>query len=283
MGGVSVLLGLLALLLSACAPTATATPKPSPTTALTATPTPTVTPGAAPTATPQPTPTPTPTAAPRPTPTLAPTPALTHPTVTVVSVVDGDTIDVNIEGQEERIRLIGVGAPEVYGGEECFGRAASDFTKSVVQPGTPVTLEKDVSERDRYGRLLRYGYLLDGRMFNEVLVAEGYAQVATFPPDVKHTDRFLEAQRRAREAGSGLWSKCIGGLTLTPSSVPTSKPTPVMTSEPSGNCDPAYPDVCIKPPPPDLDCEDIEHQGFKVLPPDPHRFDSNGDGIGCES
>jgi hypothetical protein len=52
---------------------------------------------------------------------------------------------------------------------------------------------------------------------------------------------------------------------------------------PRANCDPAYPTVCIPSPPPDLDCKDIPYKNFKVLPPDPHRFDSDHDGIGCES
>ena len=73
------------------------------------------------------------------------------------------------------------------------------------------------------------------------------------------------------------------GPTLTPSSVPASNPMSVMTSEPGGNCDPAYPDVCIMPPPPDLDCKDVPYKRFKVVPPDPQMFDIDKDGIGCES
>jgi endonuclease YncB( thermonuclease family) len=87
-----------------------------------------------PTATPVPQSTPWPPATPKLT-LLVPTASPTHPTVTVVSVMDGDTIDVNIEGQEGRLRLIGVDTPEVYGQEECFGRAASEFAKSLLPPG----------------------------------------------------------------------------------------------------------------------------------------------------
>ena len=67
-------------------------------------------------------------------------------------------------------------------------------------------LERDVSELDRFGRLLRYAWLPDGRLVNEVLVAEGLAVVDTFPPDVKYVDRFLAAQSSAREAGLGQWA-----------------------------------------------------------------------------
>ncbi|HAX24696.1 MAG TPA: hypothetical protein DCX80_06615 [Chloroflexi bacterium] len=68
-----------------------------------------------------------------------------------------------------------------------------------------------------------------------------------------------------------------------PAPTPTQKPAPVATQKPAGNCDPAYPDVCIPPPPPDLSCKDIPYRRFRVLPPDPHGFDRDGDGIGCES
>jgi hypothetical protein len=61
------------------------------------------------------------------------------------------------------------------------------------------------------------------------------------------------------------------------------EPVPTPTPAPTGSCDPAYPTVCIAPPPPDLDCSEIPYKNFKVLPPDPHHFDSDGDGIGCES
>lgn len=63
---------------------------------------------------------------------------------------------------------------------------------------------------------------------------------------------------------------------------PPPEPEAVPAAEPAGNCDPAYPDSCIPPPPPDLDCGDISERGFTVLEPDPHRFDREGDGIGCE-
>jgi hypothetical protein len=79
------------------------------------------------------------------------------------------------------------------------------------------------------------------------------------------------------------------GITFTPApALPTSTPAPVIAPTdtpalpPAANCDPSYPDVCIPPPPPDLDCGDIPYQNFRVLPPDPHRFDRDKDGIGCQ-
>lgn len=198
----------------------------------------------------------------------------------IASVVDGDTLDVQLDSGQERLRLIGIDTPEVYGGVQCFGPEASAFTASLVPPGTLSRLEKDVSEQDRYQRLLRYAYLPDGRMLNEVLVAEGYATVATFPPDVRYQDRFLEAERRAREQAKGLWGNCQQAPSPTPTPTPT--PTPEPAPAPS-NCDPSYPTVCIPPPPPDLDCGDIPYRNFPVNPPDPHRFDGDKDGVGCET
>ena len=77
-------------------------------------------------------------------------------------------------------------------------------------------LELDLQKIDPYGRLLAYVYLPDGEMFNETLLRQGYAQVATFPPNVKYVDRFLEAQREAREANRGLWGSLLGSYANRP-------------------------------------------------------------------
>lgn len=131
----------------------------------------------------------------------------------VTRVVDGDTIDVLIDGDEHRVRYIGIDTPEtVAPGRpvECFGREASERNRELVE-GATVGLEKDVSETDRFGRLLRYVWAdLTERsenavMVNAVLVAEGYAQVSTYPPDVKYAEVFLALQTAAREAERGLW------------------------------------------------------------------------------
>ncbi len=141
--------------------------------------------------------------------------------------------------------------------------------------GSTVALERDVSERDRFGRLLRYVYLADGRMVNELLVAEGFATVATFPPDVKYVDRLREAESAARAALRGLWSAC--------GETPNATPQPAATTDPRAGCDPSYPTVCIPRFPPDLDCGEIPFRRFQVVGPDPHEFDRDRDGIGCES
>ena len=122
-------------------------------------------------------------------------------------VVDGDTIRLG----EERVRLIGVDTPETHKPGtplQCFGAKATAFTRRFVE-GRRVTLELDVEHRDRYGRLLAYVRRVGDRAFlNAELVARGYAQVLTVPPNVKYAERFLALQRRARAERRGLWSAC---------------------------------------------------------------------------
>lgn len=146
-------------------------------------------------------PTPTPTDA---SPSASPTPGHDGVFATVVAIVDGDTI--KVEGGEI-VRYIGMDTPETVDPRrpvECFGAEASAKNKELVQ-GKVVELEKDISERDTYGRLLRYVWMGD-IFINEQLVREGFAYVSTFPPDVKYEERLLEAQRLARDEKKGLWS-----------------------------------------------------------------------------
>lgn len=122
----------------------------------------------------------------------------------MVRAIDGDTLEVQ---GGEHVRLIGVDTPEIHHptrGVEPYGAEAAEFTRKLVE-GKYVRLEKDVEERDRYGRLLAYVYLVDGTFINAELVKQGYAQVMTVPPNVRHQDQFLQLQREAREAGRGLW------------------------------------------------------------------------------
>ncbi len=132
----------------------------------------------------------------------------------VEHVVDGDTVDVVLGDREERVRLIGIDTPEVYvtdGPPECFGPEASAFTKELLPEGTAVRLERDVVGRDDYGRLLAYVYLAaDGRMVNELIIAGGFAQPLTIPPNSTFASRFVAAARAAEAAGLGLWGACGG-------------------------------------------------------------------------
>ncbi len=119
-------------------------------------------------------------------------------------VTDGDTIRVRLaSGREERVRYIGIDAPERG---DCFSARATAFNAELVAGGE-VRLERDADERDRYGRLLAYVYA-DDTFVNAELVRRGYAQPLTVPPNVRHEDRFRRLARDARRAGSGLWSAC---------------------------------------------------------------------------
>jgi micrococcal nuclease len=125
-----------------------------------------------------------------------------------IRVVDGDTIVVQIEGKEYKVRYIGVDTPETVDPRRpvgYFGKQASEMNKTLVL-NKAITLEKDVSNVDRYDRLLRYVYVGDV-MINAELVRLGYAKAATYPPDVKYADKFVELEREARNNKVGLWAE----------------------------------------------------------------------------
>lgn len=129
-------------------------------------------------------------------------------TYKVTRVVDGDTIKVNFNGKEESVRLIGIDTPESVHPDAAKnvaeGKTASEYTKSLLE-GKEVTLEFDVQERDQYGRLLAYVYI-GGTMVNKLLLQEGYAQVSTYPPNVKYVNEFTTIQKTARENSKGFWA-----------------------------------------------------------------------------
>lgn len=131
---------------------------------------------------------------------------------TLVRVVDGDTIRVRVGGIEERVRYVGIDTPEPNRSSaatpEPYAAEATAANAGLLAAGGRLVLERDVSERDGFGRLLRHPWLeADGRwtLLSLALVAEGFAQAATYPPDVKYVDAFVAAQRNARAAGRGLW------------------------------------------------------------------------------
>jgi micrococcal nuclease len=135
------------------------------------------------------------------------------PDVGVVEwVIDGDTVDIDIGGREERVRLIGIDTPELHtetGAPECMAPEAREFSASQLPAGTEVRLERDVVGRDDYGRLLAYVYRRDDdAMVNELIVAGGYARPLTIAPNDAHRDRFVAAAHAAEAAGLGLWSAC---------------------------------------------------------------------------
>jgi micrococcal nuclease len=132
----------------------------------------------------------------------------------VEHVVDGDTIDVLIDGTEERIRFTGIDTPEKARLDtgtpaECFGDEATAFTESLLPVGTAVRLERDVVGRDDYGRILAYVYRAgDGIFVNYEIVRQGYARPLTIPPNETHADLMVMAARDAERDDVGLWSAC---------------------------------------------------------------------------
>lgn len=221
----------------------------------------------------------------------------------LASVTDGDTIRVFLNGQNEPVRLILIDTPETNDPDdppECYGSEATAYLSWLLSLGGALYLETDVSDRDQYDRLLRYAWLDFGDgyayLVNEAMARSGYAAQSTFPPDVKYEAEIREAVAFARGHGYGLWSGCatdaegdtneLAGIVAAPAVEPAPAQAPPAPAAPvsSGECDPSYPDVCI---PPtwvggDLDCGQIAARRFTVLPPDPHNFDGDFDGIGCE-
>lgn len=132
-----------------------------------------------------------------------PTPQKSTTLSVVERVYDGDTIQISTG---EKIRYIGIDTTEVYPTIQCFSEEAKKANEDLVL-GKEVGLEKDVSETDKYSRLLRYVYI--GDVFvNDKLVRDGFAKVATYPPDVKYQQMFLESEKYARENNLGFWGKC---------------------------------------------------------------------------
>lgn len=166
------------------------------------------------------------TAAPSPTATFEETEALERVEARVVRVVDGDTIRVSVGGHVYTVRYIGIDTPETKHPSkpvQWMGPEATRANQELVSWET-VYLEKDVSETDRHGRLLRYVFLADGTFVNAELVRTGYAHAVTYPPDVKYQDLLLQMQVEAREQERGLW-----GPTPTPTPIPPTR-TPVPTT-----------------------------------------------------
>ncbi|MEW5992478.1 MAG: thermonuclease family protein [Chloroflexota bacterium] len=228
---------------------------------------------AAPTPTERPTrgptrpPTPDPTEAPTPSPEFGTAPIGPTEVATVLSITDGDTIRVDRGHGSEPVRYIGMNTPEV--GDPGGAEATAENARLV--EGMEVVLERDVRDTGDFGRLLRYVWIDTGSSWTFVnleLVRRGFAQAATYPPDVRFADVFLAAEQAARTAEVGLWA-------------PT--PEPVITPAPVADCHPSY-DPCL-PILGDLDCPDVRAMGaapVTVIGPDEYRLDGDNDGVGCE-
>ena len=132
--------------------------------------------------------------------------------ITILKVIDGDTVDIDINGNTERVRLIGVNTPETKHPTkpiECFGPEASAYMTQLLPKGTTVRIERDVEARDRYGRMLLYLYLGSNDLFiNLDLVARGYGTPMSIEPNTFHRNDFVRAAAQAEAANVGLWKAC---------------------------------------------------------------------------
>lgn len=196
----------------------------------------------------------------------------------VERVIDGDTIEVSIGGQIYPVRYIGNDSPEMGAPFSSESRRQNEW---LLGPKI-VTLIRDVSEVDKYDRLLRY--VLAGDIFvNYEMIATGHASAATYPPDVACSHAFAQAQEQARQRGWGLWSP-----TETPKPTST-KPIPTTTSLPSSSCHPSYQGECLLMGAGDYDCGCGSGNGpnyvygrVRVVGYDEFGLDRDGDGWGCE-
>jgi micrococcal nuclease len=134
------------------------------------------------------------------------------PNARVEWVIDGDTIEVDIDGIQETVRFIGIDTPEKTGGlrpAECYGDEASARMQQLLEPGDAIRLELDVEARDRYDRLLAYVHSPDG-LLNEIMVRDGYADAIRFEPNTTLAVQLEAAEAHAREFNLGLWGACGG-------------------------------------------------------------------------
>lgn len=243
-----------------------------------------------------------------PTPTLhTPTPTPRQDLYTVIKVVDGDTLDVSINGKTERVRLIGVDTPETVDPRtpvQCFGVEASNKAKETLL-NKKVSLEADSSQgdKDTYNRLLRYVFLEDGTLFNQAMIEQGFAYEYTYRTPYKYQAAFQQAEKTAREKKRGLWGDtCAATPSLTKAvPTPTKKPStpvireqqviiPTLTPVPAYNS-PSSSGTSGSTSGGDKDCGDFathaEAQSFFIANggpgSDPHRLDGDNDGVVCET
>lgn len=146
---------------------------------------------------------------------------LTKNSASIIHVIDGDTVIVRVEGKKEKVRLIGIDAPEVRHNDKAgrdsrrsgidlnkifeSGKAASNELRSILSKGDIVGITYDLEKRDRYGRLLAYLYFSNGTMINEEIVRRGFATPLTIAPNTRFAHKFRKAAEDARKNSRGLW------------------------------------------------------------------------------
>lgn len=219
----------------------------------------------------------------------------------VSGIVDGDTIRVDINGTEHRLRYIGIDSPEPDATDPLVKRLADAATaaNAALVEGEEVYLEREESDTDQFGRLLRDVWVVDDTgkhvLINMTLVRLGYAQISTFPPDVRYVDELLMAQEAAQEEGLGLWASGTSGSPIGSGEAPVGTqiaPPPGASHDhaaspaPAGSsadCHPSY-SPCL-PIVADLDCAEVRAIGaapVTVKGPDDYELDPAEDLLGCE-
>ncbi|MBB3049984.1 micrococcal nuclease [Prauserella isguenensis] len=235
--------------------------------------------------------------------------------VRVEQIVDGDTLEAAavssgtvLSGTAQvDVRLLEIDAPETKHPsepEQCYGQEATEKLRELAPPGGTVWVQRDEELRDRYGRYLLYVWNHAGVFVNKAMVTEGFARPELYEPNDRHWKTIRDAGSRAQSAASGLWSACesSGAPEDTPPTSTTPEPTPQPAPEPApepstapeprqeleqpvpGSEPGAAPEGVVSyPHPPDKDCSEIDESNFRVQEGDPHGFDADDDGIGCDS
>lgn len=226
---------------------------------------------------------------------LIATPAIAaFPTAMVVSVGDGDTLQVRQNNSLVTIRLACVDAPELA--QSPYGAKSAERLKQLLPMGQTVQL-REVG-MDRYGRTVAEVFFKD-QSIGLQLVREGYAVV--YPQYLNRcqekAQQYLQAEKQSKSKKLVFWQQTSPVMPwdfrqeplstarpIPPNTQPTPAVQPTAPQQPTASqqCSASYPDICLPDPPPDLDCRNIPFRRFRVLPPDPHRLDGDRDGIGCE-
>lgn len=212
---------------------------------------------------------------------------------TVLKNIDGDTLKVKLEnGKEETVRFLLIDTPETKHprlGVQPFGPEASAFTKKYASEGKKIQLELDVSEREKYGRLLAYVWV-DGQMINRLLVEQGLARVAyVYAPNTKYVDYLREFQTKAQANKKGIWSvenyatdngfdKSKTAKPATPAPTETQPKTEQKQQQPNNNLPQGEYHFSS--------CKEAKAAGFSNIPKGhpaySSKLDRDGDGIACD-
>ena len=220
-------------------------------------------------------------------PTFGPTSETQYAVVN--SVTDGDTIRVDIDGEEHPLRYIGIDAPEPDASDPTikgWADAATAANRALID-GREVYLERDVSDTDQFDRLLRHVWFVgpdgDWMLANLELVQRGFAQAKTYPPDDKYASLLMQAQESAKTAAIGLWAPAASPSTGSSPAAVDSTPLTLVGGGGGSDCHASY-TPCL-PIVSDLDCAEVRSMGaapVSVKGPDEYELDRDGDAIGCE-